>query len=168
MKIKCIGGEKMGNKTGLITPFIMLLAGSLAAIIMYIKEYEFTRMLWILLVVLIIFYIIGDIVRYLYASVRPTVVPDVDIKEAVVVAKARAEGFLAEDGTIIEHDEDAVEFKDSELDEASESSDMTDDFSEETSGEDFYNEGSQDFGDNTSESEGYEDFGEGYSDEDIV
>ena len=93
-----------------------------------------------------------------------------------MVAKARAEGFLAEDGTIIEHDEDAVEFKDSELDEASESSDMTDDFSEETSGEDFYNEGSedfynegsQDFGDNTSESEGYEDFGEGYSDEDIV
>ena len=31
----------MGNKVRLITPFLMLLAGALASVIMYIKKYDF-------------------------------------------------------------------------------------------------------------------------------
>ena len=42
----------------------MLFAGALASIIMYIRKYDFYKMLWVLLIVLVVFYIIGDIVRY--------------------------------------------------------------------------------------------------------
>ena len=69
----------MGNKVRLITPFLMLLAGALASIIMYIKEYDFNSMLWTLLVVLLIFYVIGDSVRYIYALIRPRIIPKIDI-----------------------------------------------------------------------------------------
>lgn len=85
------------SKVRLITPFLMLFAGALAAIIMYIKEYEFYRMLWVLLIVLIVFYIIGDIARYLYASAMPRVIPAENYEAVVasmmekVVAKPDAE-----------------------------------------------------------------------------
>lgn len=69
----------MGNKVRLITPFLMLLAGALASVIMYIKKYDFNSMLWTLLIVLLIFYVIGDIVRYIYALIRPRIIPKVDI-----------------------------------------------------------------------------------------
>lgn len=158
----------MGNKTGLITPFIMLVAGSLASVIMYIRKYEFTKMLWILLIVLVIFYIIGDIARYLYSTVRPTVVPEVDFKEAAVVAKARAEGFLAEDGTIIEYDEEAAEAAEAEETLAEENENVEDN----SYSDEFYNEDYNSYSEeNIPESEEYgeyEDFGEGYSDEDVT
>ncbi len=69
----------MGNKTGLITPFLMLLAGAIASIIMYVRGYELTRMLWGLLIVLLIFYVLGDIARYLYAPIRPRIIPTGDL-----------------------------------------------------------------------------------------
>lgn len=67
------------SKVRLITPFLMLFAGALASIIMYIRKYDFYTMLWVLLIVLVVFYIIGDIVRYLYASALPRVIPQEDI-----------------------------------------------------------------------------------------
>lgn len=69
----------MENKVRLITPFLMLSAGAIASIVMYIKEYEFEQMLWVLLIVLLVFYVIGDIVRYLYASIRPKIIPDENV-----------------------------------------------------------------------------------------
>lgn len=63
------------NKSRFITPGIMLFAGALAMIIMLIKQYDFYKMLWTLLVVLIVFYFIGDIARYLYSTIRPRVIP---------------------------------------------------------------------------------------------
>ncbi|MCM1182834.1 MAG: hypothetical protein NC337_05640 [Roseburia sp.] len=74
----------MGNKVRLITPFLMLSAGAIASIIMYINEYEFERMLWILLIVLLVFYVIGDTVRYLYASIRPRIIPEENISTVVM------------------------------------------------------------------------------------
>lgn len=71
----------MENKVRLITPFLMLFAGALASVIMYIKKYDLYTMLWVLLVVLIVFYIIGDVVRYLYAAIRPRIIPDVNLDE---------------------------------------------------------------------------------------
>ena len=73
----------MGNKTGLITPFLMLLAGAIASIIMYVRGYELTRMLWGLLIVLLIFYVLGDIARYLYASIRPRIIPTGDLEQKI-------------------------------------------------------------------------------------
>ncbi len=82
----------MENKTQLITPFLMLTAGTIASIIMYIRKFDLNRMLWGLLIVLVIFYILGDVARYLYASVRPRVIPTGDLAE--MVEKAKRNGDL--------------------------------------------------------------------------
>lgn len=81
----------MGNKTGLITPFFMLLAGAIASIIMYIRGFELTRMLWGLLIVLVVFYIIGDVARYLYASIRPRIIPTGELEKMVQAAKKKGD-----------------------------------------------------------------------------
>lgn len=81
----------MGNKTPLITPFLMLTAGTIASIIMYVRGFEFNTMLWTLLIVLIVFYIIGDIARYLYASVRPRVIPVANIDRELLAALMNGE-----------------------------------------------------------------------------
>lgn len=82
----------MGDKTRLITPFLMLTAGAIASIIMYIRKFDLNTMLWGLLIVLVIFYILGDIARYLYASVRPRVIPSGDL--GAMVEEARKNGDL--------------------------------------------------------------------------
>lgn len=82
----------MGNKTSLITPFFMLLAGAIASIIMYIKGFDLTTTLWGLLIVLVIFYIIGDIARYIYASIRPRIIPTGNLE--IMVQKAKEKGNL--------------------------------------------------------------------------
>ena len=122
----------MGNKVRLITPFLMLSAGAIASIIMYIRGYEFERMLWILLIVLLIFYVIGDIVRYLYASIRPRIIPDENIGTVVMgsfnegkggIAFAEAEDdsaeagentYSSEDGDEEYSDEALAEYEDSQ------------------------------------------------------
>lgn len=98
----------MENKTQLITPFLMLTAGTIASIIMYIRKFDLNTMLWGLLIVLVIFYILGDIARYLYASVRPRIIPSGNLAEMVEKAKqngdltgsvvAFADGGKAEEG----------------------------------------------------------------------
>ncbi len=77
----------MENKTQLITPFLMLTAGTIASIIMYIRKVDLNTMLWGLLIVLVIFYILGDIARYLYASVRPRIIPSGNLAKMVEQAK---------------------------------------------------------------------------------
>lgn len=73
------------SKVRLITPFLMLFAGALASIIMFIRDYELYTMLWVLLIVLIVFYIIGDVACYLYRSVQPRVLPQAEIEEMIAV-----------------------------------------------------------------------------------
>lgn len=71
----------MENKTRYITPFVMLLAASAATIVMCIRKVDLMPMFKTLVIVLIIFYIIGDIVRYIYASIRPKVIPDLNLEK---------------------------------------------------------------------------------------
>lgn len=71
------------SRVRLITPFLMLFAGALASIIMFIKDYDLYTMLWVLLIVLIVFYIIGDVARYLYMSVQPRVLPQDQIEKMI-------------------------------------------------------------------------------------
>ena len=73
------------GKVRLITPFLMLFAGALASIIMFIKEYDLYTMLWVLLIVLIVFYVIGDVARYLYMSVQPRVLPQSEIEDMIAL-----------------------------------------------------------------------------------
>lgn len=50
-------------KRKLIPIFLMLVAGAVASIIAYIKDYELTRMLWTLLAALIVFYLLGTALK---------------------------------------------------------------------------------------------------------
>lgn len=50
-------------KRKLIPIFLMLLAGAVASIIAYIKDYELTRMLWTLLAAMIVFYLLGTALK---------------------------------------------------------------------------------------------------------
>ncbi len=105
--------QNQNSKIKLITPFLMLFAGALAAIIMFLKKYDFYTMLWVLLIVLIVFYVIGDIVRYLYMSVQPRILPKSEIERMIAMME---EELRIEDGEVTESDmEEDSEEKDSEF-----------------------------------------------------
>jgi hypothetical protein len=50
-------------KRKMIPVILMLTAGAVTSIISYVRDYELTKMLWLLLATLIIFYILGLIVK---------------------------------------------------------------------------------------------------------
>ncbi len=55
-------------KRNLIPPFIMLLAGSISSLIMYFTNYNVRDMLIILLAVLVVFYLIGLLIKSMMDS----------------------------------------------------------------------------------------------------
>ncbi len=141
----------MGNKTGLITPFFMLLAGAIASIIMYIRGFELTRMLWGLLIVLVIFYIIGDVIRYIYASIRPRIIPTYELDK--MVQAARKNGDLT--GSIVAFEGDGQDNAEEGVDaDGFMSEDTENDYSEGYSDEELADYAAED---TTSEMENYED-----------
>ena len=145
----------MGNKTGLITPFFMLLAGAIASIIMYIRGFELTRMLWGLLIVLVIFYIIGDVARYLYASIRPRIIPAMELDK--MVQAARKNGDLT--GSVVAFEGDGQENAEEGVDaDGFMSEDMENYGTENYSAEGYSDEELHGYAaeDTTSEMEGYE------------
>lgn len=136
----------MGNKTGLITPFLMLLAGAIASIIMYVRGFDLTTMLWGLLIVLVIFYIIGDVARYLYASIRPRIIPAGDLDKMVI--QARKKGDLT--GSV-------VAFADEEQEQMQESIDADGFMADNTEGYSDEELGAYDAEDTTAAMEDYDD-----------
>ncbi len=141
----------MGNKTSLITPFFMLLAGAIASIIMYIRGFELTRMLWGLLIVLVIFYIIGDVIRYIYASIRPRIIPTYELDK--MVQAARKNGDLT--GSVVAFEGDGQDNAEEGVDaDGFMSEDTENDYSEGYSDEELADYAAED---TTSEMENYED-----------
>ncbi len=65
---------KKPRKSKLITPFFMLLAGLITSVILYVRGVDFLTMLLTLLIVLLVFYVIGDVIRYIYEMVQPRVI----------------------------------------------------------------------------------------------
>lgn len=63
----------------------MLVAGAITSIITYIKDYELTKMLWILLGVLVVFYILGLLIQKTLNAF------DKEIEEAEKLAKEAEE-----------------------------------------------------------------------------
>lgn len=105
----------------LITPFLMLFAGAVASIIMYVRHFDLYTMLWVLLVVLVVFYIIGDIVRYIYESIRPRIIPDMDEEELMlerpednIVAKEEGEDEDEQDAEKVGTEQQTEEEPDAE------------------------------------------------------
>jgi hypothetical protein len=102
----------MDDKTKYITPLLVLLAGAIASIIMYVRGYEFTRMLWVLLIVLVIFYFLGDTARYIYSRIRPRIIPEVDYGEIEKLTK----GNYDANGNIMEFANDEENEQKEEVD----------------------------------------------------
>ncbi|MBD5540482.1 MAG: hypothetical protein HDR00_04705 [Lachnospiraceae bacterium] len=97
-------------KRKLIPIFLMLVAGAVASIIAYIRDYELTRMLWTLLAALIVFYLLGTVLKKVLDLF------DDQIKKAD--EEKRNEGSVIEKEVEEEPDiEDAENSEDSEDDE---------------------------------------------------
>ena len=58
----------MRKKIKMIPTILMLMAGAITSIICYILKYEVMTMLLILIGVMILFYIVGDVIRYFLAK----------------------------------------------------------------------------------------------------
>ena len=57
--------EERAKKRKLIPPFVMLLSGAIVSISMYLWHYPFKDMLIVLLCVLVVFYIMGEIYKWM-------------------------------------------------------------------------------------------------------
>ena len=79
--------EIRAKKRKLIPPFVMLLAGAIVSITMFISHYKSKDMLIILLCVLLVFYVAGEILKYM-----------LDRFEADADARRREEGEVFEMG----------------------------------------------------------------------
>lgn len=58
--------EIRAKKRKLIPPFVMLLAGAIVSITMYIRHYKSNDMLIILLCVLLVFFVVGDLMKWMF------------------------------------------------------------------------------------------------------
>lgn len=63
--VQMLAGMEIEMKRKWIPPFLMLFAGAVSSIIMFILHYEMQSMLWILLGVLIAFYVIGSLFKWM-------------------------------------------------------------------------------------------------------
>jgi hypothetical protein len=79
----------MDDKTRFITPLFVLLAGAISSIIMYVRHFELTAMLWALLIILVIFFFIGDTVRFIYSTIKPRIIPETDFSQMEQIARNR-------------------------------------------------------------------------------
>lgn len=57
--------KERARKRKLIPPFVMLLAGAIVSITMYILHYEVKFLLIVLVCVLVVFYMLGDTLRWM-------------------------------------------------------------------------------------------------------
>lgn len=64
-ELEQIRAKERAKKRRLIPPFVMLLAGAIVSIFMYVWHYNLKDMLIILLCVLIVFYIAGDFLKWM-------------------------------------------------------------------------------------------------------
>ena len=79
--------EIRAKKRKLIPPFVMLLAGAIVSITMFVLHYKSKDMLVILLCVLLVFYVAGEVLKYM-----------LDRFEAEAEARRREEGEVFEMG----------------------------------------------------------------------
>lgn len=130
------------RKAKLITPFIMLLAGLVTSIAMYLKHYPLTIMLEILLAVLIVFFFVGDTFRFVYEKFRPEeleedIGKDGSEKEIIADDDVEEEYHPQEDSELADDNEqDVDQMQDDERKEA----DSDEDATGETSEDDFQEE----------------------------
>lgn len=101
--------EIRAKKRKLIPPFVMLLAGAIVSITMFVLHYKSKDMLVILLCVLLAFYVAGEVLKYM-----------LDRFEADAEARRKEEGEVFEKGSdeaaegVVAADDTAAEEQESE------------------------------------------------------
>ena len=91
----------MSDKRRLLAPIVMLTAGAVASITMFIMQYELGKMLGTLLLILVFFYILGSVFAYVLARFEAQ-------NEAIRLAKEAEEGEVIEKEMDEEEDEKTV------------------------------------------------------------
>jgi hypothetical protein len=94
--------NQMMQKRKLLAPFMMLAAGAVASVIMFIVGYEPERRLGILLGVLLLFYILGGILSYMIGRFH-------NQNEAAAAALAALEGEVIEKENETDDEAPAIE-----------------------------------------------------------
>lgn len=74
----------MTNKKKLLAPFMMLFAGAVSSITMYIFHYDMKSMLLIILVVLIVFYVTGVLMTKMIARFQQENEKNIAAEEEVI------------------------------------------------------------------------------------
>lgn len=84
-------------KRKLVPPFIMLLAGAVTSIVMFLNHYEIKKMLWILVAVLVSFYIIGVVIKEILDSFDKEDMENKLSEEGKVIEKEGTEEYSEEE-----------------------------------------------------------------------
>lgn len=92
------------KKSKLFAPFLMLLAGAISSVAMYLFHYSMKEMLPVLLAVLLVFYIAGCIIQKIVLSF----IEQIREREAAAAAAMEEEASAREEISTIEK-EDSVE-----------------------------------------------------------
>lgn len=93
-------------KRKLIPPFIMLFAGAIVSIVMYMNDYEIKTMLWILVAVLVGFYIIGVLIKKTLDSFYIELEKSNSVAdEGEVIEKEKSENTTAEEEQVNKEEE---------------------------------------------------------------
>ncbi|MCL2719167.1 MAG: hypothetical protein FWE14_10365 [Lachnospiraceae bacterium] len=79
----------METKRRFFAPIVMLSAGAVASIAMFIMQYELRKMLGILLLILMLFYVLGAVFSYVLTRFETQ-------NEAIRLAKEAEEGEVVE------------------------------------------------------------------------
>lgn len=87
--------EIRAKKRKLIPPFLMLLAGAIVSITMFLLHYKAQDMLTILLCVLIVFYIAGELIKWMFDRFEAQIAEANMEKEGEVIEKELSEEDIA-------------------------------------------------------------------------
>ncbi|MCL2052016.1 MAG: hypothetical protein FWG91_09875 [Lachnospiraceae bacterium] len=87
------------KKRRLMAPIVMLSAGLIASITMFLMQYELVKMLGILLLILLLFYILGAVFAYMLNRFE-------EQNEKIRLAKEAEEGEVVEKEIALEEDDE--------------------------------------------------------------
>ncbi len=101
-------------KRKLIPPFVMLLAGLIASIRTYMLHYDLKRSLTIILVVLVIFYLLGSLVKFMLDVFEKDIAQKAMDEGEVIEKQADGESETTEDGEAVNKEAASKESSDKE------------------------------------------------------
>lgn len=97
------------KKSRLFAPFLMLLAGTVASLMMFFSHYSMKEMLPILLAVLLLFYLAGSFIQKRVEAFVNQIKEEEEHEREIMELEAAMEGEGEPDGTFRENTENEAE-----------------------------------------------------------